>query len=67
MIWKLLTLAMVALTVWGAARKVLGAGVPARPPAPSKGRGAVDMVRCGRCGGWIAPGESCGCETPPLP
>ena len=66
MIWKLLTLAMVALTVWGAARKAFGGGTGAAP-APRKGPGAVDMARCGRCGGWVAPGEPCGCETPPLP
>jgi hypothetical protein len=67
MLWKLLTLIGVLLMVWGALRRLTGAGAGAVEPPRRAGDGVEDLVRCPRCGGWRAVGAPCLCETPPTP
>jgi hypothetical protein len=69
MLLKLITLAVAALTLWAALRKVAGGAGPggARPPAAPRTHKAQDLTRCPSCGAWSAPGETCPCANPPIP
>ncbi|SDZ74149.1 hypothetical protein [Rubrimonas cliftonensis] len=67
MIWKILTLAGVALLAWSALNRLFAGGVDRSAGRREPGRSVADLEQCAACGAWRAPGESCGCDAPPTP
>lgn len=68
MIWKILTLAGVAIAVWSMVRRFASVAQPPPPPPVRAGSAQVeDLVRCAACGAWKAPAAPCACQIPPTP
>lgn len=66
MIWKILTFAVAAFTLWAALRNVLGGRAPAAERRP-RASAAAELIPCRDCGAWSTAGDPCPCRTPPTP
>lgn len=77
MLFKILTLAGAALSIYFMARRFFGPAAPDQPPAKTppqppkgpdgKGRAVEDLVECPRCGAFHPASDICDCERAPIP